>query len=805
MSRPRFSRYALWMTAAWLSAITTAAQADLTGPVAVVPVDDYVAADVTEEMPLALDSNHATGEYVVCYAFKGAFPNSTLQCTRFDAANQVLSTSQADLPNTVNIGLAQIEAALDSQGRVYALWSEPGPSSYFVGFDSDGSELFSPAQLPGSWSDISVAVSPNYVWVGGWQRFPLGGTDSLLLTTFRFTPAGVLMDEVVHYQQDWDSSGLCRGSDLVSTPTGHLLLTWDLPATPGGCLGTIWASTFLENRAIVASEIQLSETITGDNDVDLSPNEDPNAVAFANGEFFVSWLSLSTVVQMQTAAVTFGGTVAIAPDNIMPIEAGAPSAIAGFSHNLDYFAVSSAGYPHTSCFLRARMVFSGDPDPDASFLPGPCSMGFDIAFNETGDMMLAHFSNPDFTQPGQVQVSIFPRPAEIEISDIAVTEGNPQEGIGNYATLSASLTRAHPLGEDISVSFYTADSTAVSGVDYQQTTDTVVFDGALAETTKTIQVPIVADTQYEADELFSVNLTGAGNAVIRNGKETANVTILNDDFSPPILADCDGADPSNCRQLQELGPGEVTETLITLTMAQPLGLPVSIGFATQQGGPDPARFATPGSDFAAVSGTLQIPEGATQASFSLTVFGDDEPEDTETFQVVLSGGSFIDLPETVLTISILDDVLCFIELDTTGMVFEMEGGTLPMELTTLDNTCQWESTADDAWVSLSPASGSGSQSIQVTAEAWDPMGQITRSTEVTIELTGGAGSGSATLIIDQNGDCDFTTDANSATFDAGGGTGSITVTPSDPACDWFVYTEESWITITSHAPCTTRA
>ena len=803
LARPRM--ILMRLLTLWLVAISVPAWALLTDVTETIPVASYGPGLTDVQMPITIATNHVTGEFVVCWALRSLTPIKTLQCTRFDATNTVLSTSETTIVTPTLVPFVNIEAAINDQGQVFVLWDDPDAPSFLTAFDSDGSLLFGPMIQPGIWSDVSLALTPDFVWVAGWVRVtPPGFDEQLYLFMLRYDHAGNLLGDEIHIQRNWDGSGgECRTSDLVSTTSGDLLLAWVIPTSPPGCFGTVRVSTFAQDGTPIAADIQLSDTVTDDDGNDISANFDPRAVAHDNGEYAVAWLSLTPEIKIQAATLTYGGTVAVPPDDLIPALPAAPFRVAGFPHNLDYFAIVGLGYPATECVLSARMVFEGDTTPDASFQAGNCSMGFDNAFNLAGDMMIARYSNVMAGQPGQVEVLILPRPAEIEISPVSVSEGDPQRGIGNFATLTALLSRPHPLGEDISVNYFTRDNTAFAGSDYQQTSDTLTFDGMSGETSGLIQIPIIPDTEYEADELFSVNLTSAVNAVIKNGDESAKVTILNDDVSPEILADCDAGNPTPCRAVQEMGPGQFTETLVTLTMAEPVGLPVNLSFATQPGGPDPARYATPGSDYVEVSGTLQIPAGTTQASFNLTVVGDDIPEDTETFQVVLSAGTAISLPQPTLTFSILDDNLCFLELDTTTLTFETAGGMQNIELTTLDDTCQWASTPDDPWVTLDPANGSDSQTIQVTADPWDPMGVVTRSTNVTIELTGGNGSGSIILEVHQNSDCSFTADPTSASFSPAGGAGSITVTPSDPACDWFVFTDEPWITITSPASTVT--
>jgi hypothetical protein len=78
----------------------------------------------------------------------------------------------------------------------------------------------------------------------------------------------------------------------------------------------------------------------------------------------------------------------------------------------------------------------------------------------------------------------------------------------------------------ISVNYATANGTATTADhDYQSQSGTLTF--APGETSKTISIVIYGDTKKEADETFSVNLSGATNATLLDG--TGIGAILNDD------------------------------------------------------------------------------------------------------------------------------------------------------------------------------------------------------------------------------------------------------------------------------------
>ena len=114
----------------------------------------------------------------------------------------------------------------------------------------------------------------------------------------------------------------------------------------------------------------------------------------------------------------------------------------------------------------------------------------------------------------------------LSINDVSVTEGNAGT---TTATLTVALSA--PSGQTVTVNYTTANGTAVAPADYVSASCTVVFSPGI--TTRTVTITVKGDTTPEADETFTVNLSGATNATL--GDASGTVTILNDD-QPIVLA-----------------------------------------------------------------------------------------------------------------------------------------------------------------------------------------------------------------------------------------------------------------------------
>lgn len=118
-----------------------------------------------------------------------------------------------------------------------------------------------------------------------------------------------------------------------------------------------------------------------------------------------------------------------------------------------------------------------------------------------------------------------PLPA-LSINDVTVTEGNAGT---TSAVFTVTLSAAS--GRTVAVNYATADGTATAPVDYVSTSGTLTFPPGV--TTRTVTVLVNGDTTPEANETFSVNLSGASNATIADAQGIG--TIVNDDV--PVTVD----------------------------------------------------------------------------------------------------------------------------------------------------------------------------------------------------------------------------------------------------------------------------
>jgi hypothetical protein len=106
---------------------------------------------------------------------------------------------------------------------------------------------------------------------------------------------------------------------------------------------------------------------------------------------------------------------------------------------------------------------------------------------------------------------------------------NINEGGGVDAVVT--ITRSNGSFGDLSVEFATKDGTAAQGLDYQPVSQLILL--ANGEVSKTVSITILDDLIVEPDETVSLVLSNAGGGAVLGGQKTAQLTIIDNDASPP--------------------------------------------------------------------------------------------------------------------------------------------------------------------------------------------------------------------------------------------------------------------------------
>ena len=160
--------------------------------------------------------------------------------------------------------------------------------------------------------------------------------------------------------------------------------------------------------------------------------------------------------------------------------------------------------------------------------------------------------------------------------------------------------------------------TATAGKDYTPTSGKITF--APGETSKTIDVSVIGDTEVEGDETLTVKWTGWENVWLVSYTHTG--TINNDDSAPVISATVTINDAS-------ADEGDSIFFTVTLDNAVPDGLTVTPSFTDGS--------AINGSDYTANTNALNFTgKAGEKQTFTVSTTEDEDVEDNETFTVGLS-------------------------------------------------------------------------------------------------------------------------------------------------------------------------
>ncbi|HEX9960277.1 MAG TPA: BACON domain-containing carbohydrate-binding protein, partial [Pyrinomonadaceae bacterium] len=130
---------------------------------------------------------------------------------------------------------------------------------------------------------------------------------------------------------------------------------------------------------------------------------------------------------------------------------------------------------------------------------------------------------------------------------------------------------------------------------------------------------------------------------------------------------------------------------------------------------------------------------------------------------------------------------CTFSINPTGTTIPAAGGSGSFNVTASNSACGWTAAMNDAWISITSGSGTGSGAVSFTVQA-NPGPQRTGSITV----------GGQTFTITQTGGCSYSLSSNSANFPNTGGTGNFTINTT-AGCQWTAVSNVSWITVTGGA------
>jgi len=199
----------------------------------------------------------------------------------------------------------------------------------------------------------------------------------------------------------------------------------------------------------------------------------------------------------------------------------------------------------------------------------------------------------------------------ISVRDVVVAEGNS-------GTVQATFVVAlsGPSSQSVSFSYATANGTAIAGSDYVAASGASSF--APGEVEKPVVVLVNGDTVDEAQETFFLDISNVQNATVSSNRGTGFII---DDDGPTISI--------NDVTVTEGNAGTKSATF-TLTLSGPSVEPIAVRAVTTPG------TATAASDYNSVNLVVTFQPGTVTRTLDVTIIGDTNLEQNETFTVNLS-------------------------------------------------------------------------------------------------------------------------------------------------------------------------
>jgi uncharacterized repeat protein (TIGR02543 family) len=308
-------------------------------------------------------------------------------------------------------------------------------------------------------------------------------------------------------------------------------------------------------------------------------------------------------------------------------------------------------------------------------------------------------------------VTILNDDSSITINDVSQNEGNA--GTTNFI-FTVTLSPACSL--PVSVTYFTpTEGTATQSTDYYYTPGTVVIPAG--QTTATISVPVIGDTDFEPNETFVVYLSGVTNAKITDNRGTG--TILNDDVQIPTLSINDVSKAE--------GNSGTSNMVFTVTLSAVSASNVSVNYATANG------TAVAGSDYTLTTGTLNIPAGQTTGTISVPIIGDTTYEPNETFSVNLSSPTNATINDGTGIGTITNDDVLTMSINDVSLAEGNSGVTNFVFTITLNGASSSPVTVDYATANGTAVAGPDYNSIASATLTLNP-GETSKT--ITIQVNG---------------------------------------------------------------------
>ena len=245
----------------------------------------------------------------------------------------------------------------------------------------------------------------------------------------------------------------------------------------------------------------------------------------------------------------------------------------------------------------------------------------------------------------------------------SLSVGDASAAEGDAATFTVTLSAAS--GRDVTATYATAEHStgqdpATSGTDYTAAPGTLRITAG--DTSATVTVSTIEDTDAEQDETFLVKLDNPANAQIADN--TGVGTIIDDDGQSRLSV-------ADVTLFEDEGPAQFAVTLSHSSSKE-----ITVGYRTANG------TATQPADYTFTSGTLTIAANDNSGTISVPIINDIAEENDETFTLELVSPKNATILDQEATATIRDDDgEPRISVADVEALENVTGGTLDFEVT----------------------------------------------------------------------------------------------------------------------------
>lgn len=187
-----------------------------------------------------------------------------------------------------------------------------------------------------------------------------------------------------------------------------------------------------------------------------------------------------------------------------------------------------------------------------------------------------------------------------------------------------SLPATYTAAEDITVN-YTAGGTAISGTDYSALGTSVVIPAGQ----NSVAVPVIVTDDQVIEDAETVTLT-------LNGGTSASFTLTGTGSASADITDNDNTAANLVLSVAKINDAAETATNGSFRVSLPTGVTVGEDINVTY---TVAGTAISGTDYTALTGTVQIPAGQNSATVTVPVLDDQVIETTESVAITLNGGA----------------------------------------------------------------------------------------------------------------------------------------------------------------------